>query len=50
MENGLVVVCNFFIAPVVDNLFDNNFLYKNVEDCFLLLPWRMMGTDVMKMK
>ena len=45
-ENKLAFVHNFFVATIVDNLFDNPVLFKNFEKAFLLISGRIIGTDV----
>ena len=39
-----------FSGTTVDDLFDNPVLLKNVEKCFLLVSWRMIGSDLIKIK
>ena len=36
MENRRAFVDNFFAATVVDNLFDNPVLFKNVKNLFFI--------------
>ena len=44
-ENEWAFICNFIKAALVDNLFDNSVIFKNVDKFLLLISW-----DIIKIK